>query len=565
MSGYLYLSFQRPPPAEVNVEAAPVCSGSRAAKQTINISPLLTNDLRDEAFVPEDLAEAPRLHFAWVTLNQEAGRGSQVQALGSVCSTAWLGPESAWKTVTIDPPELEHYDGEVWVRLALWASTKNKQVSSAENLTQLVQDALRVPIEVHTSANSQPKIIPVLSGPILLRKASIQAGQIHKHASQKGARTSSQQLTSTAKKSVKTKLDTLTRLYSISLPYEDLAWMCKPDDVSPSASEVERSASTIMITERTGYELDKHLWDASLHLSRLLRHVMNQRGIDSPKAAEPIRDGRRKRQRVDEEKDTSASDKTTPPGQLGALEHLRSLLQRRSLRVVELGAGTGLLSIVLAVLLTPRDRGALDKAKLGASPQPPLEDRTDLEETPGTAQKLHIYVTDLSSALELIQSNIDDNRTLLQAQQSFTPESLLIEPLMLDWDEQLPALLRDDQPDLVLVSDCTYNPESFPSLCRTIRDLLTRPSAPRGNGPHAPVCLLSKKHRHAAEEALWAEMQRNHLAWTLLSGANGFGQGFDASLNSVSTSDIAIVATDTASEDKEYGGWGIWLVRKASP
>ncbi|CEH14492.1 S-ADENOSYLMETHIONINE-DEPENDENT METHYLTRANSFERASE DOMAIN-CONTAINING PROTEIN [Ceraceosorus bombacis] len=564
MSGYLYLSFQRPPPAEVNVEAALVCTGSRAAKQTINISPLLTNDLRDEAFVPESLAGAPRLHFAWVTLNQEAGREWQVKALGSVCSTAWLGPESAWKTVSIALPELERYDGDIWVRLALWASTASKEVLSAENLTQVVQDALRVPIEVHTSANGQPRIIPVLSGPILLRKASIQAVQIHKHASQKGAWTSTQQLASTAKENVKTKLDTLTRLFSLCLPYEDSAWMCKPSAVSTSASKVEPSASTIMITERTGYELDKHLWDASLHLSRLLRHVMNQRDIDSPKATEPLRDGRRKWQRVDKETDTSASDKITPPGQLGALKHLRTLLQRTSLRVVELGAGTGLLSIALAVLLIARDRGALDKARLDARPQPPLENRADIE-TPGTPQKLHMYATDLSSALELIQSNIDDNRTLLQAQQSFTPESLLIEPLMLDWDEQLPSLLRDDQPDLVLVSDCTYNPESFPSLCRTIRDLLTRPSAPRGNGPHAPVCLLSKKHRHAAEEALWAAMQSNHLSWTLLSGANGFGQGFNASFDPLSTSDIAIVATDTASDDKEYAGWGIWLVRIASP
>lgn len=130
------------------------------------------------------------------------------------------------------------------------------------------------------------------------------------------------------------------------------------------------------------------------------------------------------------------------------------------LRVIELGSGCGIVGIHIAHLLT----------------------------------KSHVVLSDLDDAMRILTHNIHHAEV---AQDS------VLEKMTLDWNQELPAVVQRQRFDLVVVSDCTYNCDSIPSLVKTIEALAA-------HSPRA-LTLVSMKVRHASEEIFFDLMSRAGL------------------------------------------------------
>ncbi|KAI0700024.1 putative methyltransferase-domain-containing protein [Cerioporus squamosus] len=170
----------------------------------------------------------------------------------------------------------------------------------------------------------------------------------------------------------------------------------------------------LTIREQTSFDLDKKVWDSGVGLSSWLVELAS-----FPLAAE---------------------------------EHARitqarqALLSSEERRIIELGSGTGIVSLTL---------GALRSAR--------------------TAQKAGcILTTDLGSALPLLQHNIATNASLFTSPPSY-PRAL-----ELDWDEALPEGVRSAEGgfDAIIMADVT----------------------PPGR---SPTVILGYKERDPEERTLW--------------------------------------------------------------
>jgi predicted nicotinamide N-methyase len=123
-----------------------------------------------------------------------------------------------------------------------------------------------------------------------------------------------------------------------------------------------------------------------------------------------------------------------------------------SLKVLELGAGCGIVGITLSTL-------------------------------PNTAQLL---LTDLPEATEILTQNL-----------SFLPSHISHE--VLDWSAPLPAHIAETGWDLIAISDCTYNPDVVPELVKTLGELA------RGKEVYV---LLAMKVRHESELVFFELMEK---------------------------------------------------------
>ena len=116
--------------------------------------------------------------------------------------------------------------------------------------------------------------------------------------------------------------------------------------------------------------------------------------------------------------------------------------------------------------------------------------------------KAQVLLTDLPEAMEVLERNVSI-ATLAQDSQVSTNT--------LNWDdESLPEAVAGQTFDLVLVSDCTYNSDSIPSLVRTLASLIER-------SPGALV-VVSMKVRHPSEAIFHESMAKAGLqechCWT---------------------------------------------------
>ncbi|KAI0272752.1 putative methyltransferase-domain-containing protein [Gloeopeniophorella convolvens] len=193
------------------------------------------------------------------------------------------------------------------------------------------------------------------------------------------------------------------------------------------------------IKEMTSFDLDKKLWDSGIGLSAWLVRLAAQG--DSVPALSPLVQTLRER-----------------------------LFAPNDCDIIELGAGTGTVSIVLAALRA-------------ASPS-------------AAAHRTSILSTDLPSSMEIMGHNIQANAALFPG---CAPTAL-----QLDWDEDLPASIQASHDhagfDIIVMADVTYNTSSFPALLRTLAALLAL-------RPHMLV-LLAYKERDPAERALWDMLRR---------------------------------------------------------
>ncbi|KAL5411066.1 hypothetical protein PMIN03_005060 [Paraphaeosphaeria minitans] len=207
---------------------------------------------------------------------------------------------------------------------------------------------------------------------------------------------------------------------------------------APIARTVERrfkiGPRTHRIFEETGESIARHLWDAGVALSSQLPCLLGDSGIISNMVA----DSRRRRRHADA---LPSSARSEPP-----------------LRIIELGSGCGMVSVVLSHLVA----------------------------------NVEISVTDLAEAQAIAVRNIG------YASRYCTNKPTL-EFHELDWEQPLKyggSLER--AVDLVIAADCTYNADSSPAFVNTIQQIALR-------FPYLTVAVAMKK-RHASEDVFFSLM-----------------------------------------------------------
>ncbi|KAF9477753.1 hypothetical protein BDN70DRAFT_907091 [Pholiota conissans] len=211
---------------------------------------------------------------------------------------------------------------------------------------------------------------------------------------------------------------------------------CRGDaDSEEGGGKEQKMLAALTFTEKTSFDLDKKIWDSGIGLSAWLVHLH-----ENPNA----------------------------PGSNPRREKLRdALFAEEPRRILELGAGIGMLSIAFAVM---RSR-------------------------PLSSEKVNdrIIATDIDSAMPLLEENIAANSGYFQ---STKPEAKI-----LDWDDE--GLPEDIQAlksfDAIVMADVTYNTASFPSLTHTLSKLARL-------GPKAPAILLGYKERDESERTFWSMM-----------------------------------------------------------
>lgn len=178
------------------------------------------------------------------------------------------------------------------------------------------------------------------------------------------------------------------------------------------------NSSLVKVREETGDSIARHIWDASLGF---LIFIQQRLGISSTH---------------------------------DAVSRLFESSKTKRLRVLELGAGCGIVGIAFAQLLD-----------------------------------CDMLLTDLDDASEILQTNVD--------LASITSGSTL-RAEVLDWSSDLHDSFNVRY-DLVLVSDCIYNPDSSVHLVETLKRLAS-------NSPRVLV-LVGFKRRHDADEIFFDHMK----------------------------------------------------------
>ena len=161
-----------------------------------------------------------------------------------------------------------------------------------------------------------------------------------------------------------------------------------------------------------------------------------------------------------------------------------------SIRILELGAGLGCLSMALACHVS----GMSDNDRR-------LYCAFDL--------------TDHPSALPLLKANVEKNRALWSKDDTSTKRSLSIDCKPLDWNDHL----QDNQPkyDVVVGSDLLYNVEQIPALIRTLDALLSDTGG--------IVLWIVRWRKPDLERAFFEETtKRHHIRWTLIKEEMGESQ-----------------------------------------
>ncbi|CAD6891641.1 unnamed protein product [Tilletia controversa] len=462
MGRLFYLSFQRPPPLQVRP--------SEAVKVCVTIK----NDLRSETYDEQGPSITLRLVWAVVLPGSRDVRVID-EGAGAAVAIEWTGASCAFRVVeglrapsarSVTDAVKQQQEGSPWngaIHLGVVVDrpprrnepVKKKARRSSDGADPLVWPLLRPPATGATREGGDEdgdEFVPLLSGPIQFLQ-------------QEPAR---QQASSSGGGGGGSKQNDLLRIFRL-----------------PGSST---SKGDVIVQEETGYELDKHIWDASIHLLRLL---------------------------------TDPTRTASLPSSLRLLDRIESCTEeaepeKRAFNVVELGAGTAVVSIALARYTQQNLPSSID-----------------------AAAKVTFYATDLESALPLMRTNMawneliepgieeDEDQPEPEPEQHTTfptacpsdssppPASPPVQhqvhlcPQHLDWLRPLPLTLPPKKIDLILISDCTYNPTFYQPLAQTIASLLAISSG---------SCVLGKKHRHEDEMGLWDVLRKAGLGVRLVDG-----------------------------------------------
>lgn len=144
---------------------------------------------------------------------------------------------------------------------------------------------------------------------------------------------------------------------------------------------------------------------------------------------------------------------------------LPQLLSKPSLRVLELGAGVGIVGITLS----------------RCYPQS------------------SVIVSDLPEAEEIATYNIVCNKKQAVA----SGDSMDVKYQNIDWEQLLPENLRQGDLDLIVIADCTYNPDVVPDLVKTLEEVVKfNPGV---------MILLAMKVRHESEKIFFDLMKEKKM------------------------------------------------------
>ena len=144
------------------------------------------------------------------------------------------------------------------------------------------------------------------------------------------------------------------------------------------------------------------------------------------------------------------------------MAHINRMLQQtpsdfQATSVLELGSGCGIAGIAIAQMLSG----------------------------------CNVTLTDLPAAMEILERNV--SKALIAAGSK-------LEISEFDWNNDIPQTIKDKRFDLIIVSDCTYNPDSLPALVETLSTLIL-------SSPNA-IIIVSMKVRHSSE-AIFFELMSN--------------------------------------------------------
>ena len=160
---------------------------------------------------------------------------------------------------------------------------------------------------------------------------------------------------------------------------------------------------------------------------------------------------------------------------LGLVAHINHMLQEtpvdfKATSVLELGSGCGIAGIAVAQMLSG----------------------------------CKVTLTDLPVAMGILDRKVSEARIAAGS---------MLAKLELDWNNDVPHTIRDQCFDLILVSDCTYNPDSLPALVKTLSTLML-------SSPNASV-IVSMKVRDSSEAIFFTLMSDaafevvEHVAYNL--------------------------------------------------
>ncbi|KAL9112402.1 MAG: hypothetical protein Q9227_003244 [Pyrenula ochraceoflavens] len=185
-------------------------------------------------------------------------------------------------------------------------------------------------------------------------------------------------------------------------------------------------STVLRVWEQTGNSIACHVWDAAIGFLLLFHN------LQMPKVLELLESAQKSAQKAGAQLDR---------------------------RIIELGAGCGIVGIAISRLL-------------------PLH---------------NIILTDQTEAIELIEKNT-------KSRHSANPR---IQTRPLVWGSHCTAEDDFNHVDLILVSDCTYNPDSGPALTETLSSVASA-------SPEVRV-LVGMKRRHASEDVFFELMKKRQF------------------------------------------------------
>lgn len=231
-----YLTFQRAPPVTVSPD------------EQISVSPAIVSDLRDDVYQPEGTPVC--ICLAW--LRQ---RDDELVLVSAPERRTWEGPSSAYKPYKIRVPDVQALRGSTALRLAFWADDKQlmerSRVVGAES-----QDWVFDVCAVMPFAEQQVAIVPVLSAPIEVRRT------------REGTSVSTEKSTTTS------------RFFQLGSGQRAIE-IC--EEAGYELDKVrDASVRAWLDRETNSLHANKHIWDASLHISWLMcKTVLRDNAADT--------------------------------------------------------------------------------------------------------------------------------------------------------------------------------------------------------------------------------------------------------------------------------------------
>ncbi|WWC97053.1 hypothetical protein V866_003930 [Kwoniella sp. B9012] len=390
--------------------------------EEITITPQVANDLRTELRY-----DPTPLQYIWQRLTPSLSPPTSARELST-----FIPPQSTYKPISVPLPA-DVQIGESW-RLGLFSPSPSATSSRHPScsLMSLCEDGVGVigvwseGIDIVRSELSHKGTVRGING-------SSKNGKDKEKESKKGKG---------KEKDDGPKQGRITREFTLPLP-------------SPKDEEGERQGEEMLrIIEQTSFDLDKKIWDSGLALSSWFWKYLRT---------------------TDEENSFPQADEL--------VNEVFDLLKRQDdLDILEIGSGTGLVSIALSLAL-----------------------KRYLPEV-----KRNVIATDLYTAIPLMNENLEFN--CINTNSNSNGNNVNVRADVLDWDKPLPSWVsvEDHLPELVIAADVTYNTSAFPSLLQTLISLLT-PSSDR-----IPILVLAYKQRDPSERDLWKMLNDNGIKMTLV-------------------------------------------------